>query len=268
MRKSMCMNDFMEVQYGLQCLYAAYRDKIGEKFKSILERLFEGLRFEVEKLFDDWTWHLRTDTYFTCVSEHKVQEDVLGRLSMWRAYGGATGVALVMNNSPFQAQEPTDILKIYASPVAYFDPKEFTDKFGEVVSKIEHEADFVKQRDREEIKGRIFRMLAFAAVCTKHPGFAEELEWRVIHFPWWESSTHMEKDIELIAGVPQLVYKIPLIDIPGLTGITIPDLVDRIIVGPTRDPLAIREAFVELLAEAGVRDPNNKVYISNIPLRF
>jgi hypothetical protein len=29
MRKSMCMNDFMEVQHGLQCLYATYRSDLG-----------------------------------------------------------------------------------------------------------------------------------------------------------------------------------------------------------------------------------------------
>jgi hypothetical protein len=95
----MCMNDFMEVQYGLQCLYRAYHSEAGKRFQAVLDRLFDGLRTEIEKLFDYWTWRLRTDTYFTCVSEHKGEgEDTLGRLSMWRAYGGTTGVALVMNS--------------------------------------------------------------------------------------------------------------------------------------------------------------------------
>jgi hypothetical protein len=188
---------------------------------------------------------------------------------MWRAYGGTNGVALVLNNTPFQATEPSDVLKIYGSPVAYFDPQEFTEKFGEVVNNIEKEVDFIKQRDREEIKGRIFRMLAYAAACTKHPGFAEEVEWRVIHCPWWETSAHLVKEIEIIQGVPQPVYKIPLNDIPeaGLFGTTIPALLSRIIIGPTRDPLAIWEAFADLLAKAGVEQPYQKIFMSNIPLR-
>ena len=41
------------------------------------------------------------DTYLTSISEHRNKEDTFGRLSMWRAYGETTGVALVMNNSPF-----------------------------------------------------------------------------------------------------------------------------------------------------------------------
>ena len=266
----MCMNDFVEVHYGLSRLFETYhRSEAGNKFKSVLDYLFEGLRTEIENLFDNWTWHLRTDTYFTCVSEHKPEEDPFGRLSMWRAYGGTNGVALVMNNAPFQDLAPSDVLKIYGSPVAYFEGKEFTERFGEVVNSIENEADLLKQRDRDEIKARIFKMLAYGAVCTKHPGFAEEIEWRVIHFPWWEKSAHLIKEIEVVQGVPQPVYKIPLIDIPekGLHGITIPALFDRIIIGPTRDPLAMREAFTDLLGQSGVDQPAKKIFVSDIPLR-
>jgi len=195
--------------------------------------------------------------------------DSFGRLSMWRAYGGTNGVALVMNNAPFQDSAPSDVLKIYGSPVAYFEGKEFMERFGEIVKSIENEADFLKRRDRDEIKARIFKMLAFGAVCTKHPGFAEEVEWRVIHFPWWEKSVHVIKEIVVIQCVPQPVYKIPLTDIPekGLHGITIPALIDRIIIGPTRDPLAMREAFIDLLGQSGVDQPGNKVFVSDIPLR-
>ena len=57
---------------------------------------------------------MRTDTYLTCVSEHKAEEDTLGRLSMWRAYyGGTNGVALVMDIAAFQAPGPSDVLNIY-----------------------------------------------------------------------------------------------------------------------------------------------------------
>jgi hypothetical protein len=109
----------------------------------------------------------------------------------------------------------------------------------------------------------------YGAVCTKHPGFAEEVEWRVIHFPWWENSAHLIKETEVIQGVPRPVYKIPLVDIPeeGLFGLTIPALFDRIIIGPTRDPLAMREAFMDLLVKADVEQPHNKVFVSDIPLR-
>jgi Protein of unknown function (DUF2971) len=271
MRKSMCMNDFMEVQYGLQCLYQAYdSSEAGKRFQAVLDRLFDGLRNDIAKMFGYWTGHLRTDTYCTCVSRHNGgEEDHLGRLSMWRAYGGTSGVALVLNNAAFQSEAPSDVLQIYASPVAYVNWNKFVEKFEEAVTNIENEVDFINQQSRDDIMGRLFRMLAFAAVCTKHPGFGEELEWRVIYCPWWNRSDYMIKETEIIGGVPQPVYKIPLEDIPekGLFGITIPALIDRIIIGPTRDPLAIAEAFTDLLAEAKVEQPNRKIFISDIPLR-
>jgi hypothetical protein len=112
-------------------------------------------------------------------------------------------------------------------------------------------------------------MLAFAVLCTKHPGFAEEAEWRVIHCPWWENSPHLLKETELIQGVPQPVYKIALEDIPekGLFGIMIPALIDRIIIGPTRDPLAMAEGFRDLLAKVDVEQPEKRIFKSYIPLR-
>lgn len=78
-----------------------------------------------------------------------------------------------------------------------------------------------------------------------------------------------DKEIEVVQGVPQPVYKIPLKDIPeaGLFGITIPALIDRIIIGPTRDPLAIVEEFADLLAKADVEEPYKKIFVLNIPLR-
>lgn len=44
-------------------------------------------------------------------------------------------------------------------------------------------------------------------------------------------------------------------------------LIDRIIIGPTQYPVAIYKAFVGLLAEAGVKAPEGKVFISHVPLR-
>jgi hypothetical protein len=72
----------------------------------------------------------------------------------------------------------------------------------------------------------------------------------------------------VIRGVPQPVYKIPLQNITEINLVAaIPELFDRIIIGPTQYPLALGEAFQELLTEAGVKDPENKICISDIPLR-
>jgi hypothetical protein len=267
MRKSSCMNDFLEVQYGLDRLSAVYRNsEAGKRFRAVLDRSFQGISQEVAQLFDNWRPHFQIDTYFTCVSEHEDREDMFGRLSMWRAYSETTGVALVLNNSVFL--NPSNGFGAYASPVAYLDAQDFETEFSRIADNISEAADFVRSRPREEIKNRIFNVLRLASVSTKHPGFHEEKEWRVVYCPTLEKSPYLRKGIEVIRGVPQPVYKIPLQNITEINLVAaIPELFDRIIIGPTQYPLAVGEAFQELLTEAGVKDPENKICISDIPLR-
>ena len=74
---------------------------------------------------------------------------------------------------------------------------------------------------------------------------------------------------ETITGVPQTVYKIPLENNPvgNVIGISIPELVERVIIGPSEYALPLHEAFKIALEDAGVESASSKVIISGIPLR-
>jgi hypothetical protein len=264
MKNASCMNDFMEVEYGLDSLRKAYS---ATDFKSVLDQVFNGITGEIENLFNGWTPYFRTDTYLSCVSEHLDQEDLFGRLSMWRAYGGTTGVALVLNNSVF-LNPSTSNLNVYSSPVAYLNYKNFENEFRKISENIRNEGDFLKTLGRDAISAHVFHMFKFAALCTKHPGFSEEREWRAIYCPTLEESQYLIKDIQVIGGVPQPIYKIPLKNIPEAEfDASVSTLLDRIIIGPTQYPLALKEAFEHLLREADVSEAENKVWVSDIPLR-
>lgn len=265
LRRTTCQNDYMEVQHGLDCLYSSYPKS---RFRTAIEAIYPGINEEISNLFEVWKPHLQVDTYLICVSEHRDEEDKYGRLSMWRAYGHGTGVALVMNSTPFFGQ--SDALKAYTSPVAYMDDAMFAIALDKVGANIENNADYIKQMGREGLIGQVFHMLKFAALCTKHPGFGEELEWRIVYTPRLEKSEHVLRSIEIINSVPQPVQKIPLKNIPDeqLLGVQIPELLNRIIIGPTQFPSSIREAFVDQLKELGVQDADQKVVMSDIPLRI
>ena len=58
--------------------------------------------------------------------------------------------------------------------------------------------------------GYVLTMLVVGMTCTKHKGFDEEREWRALYLPTLWSSPLMEQGIEIISGVPQRVYKLPL----------------------------------------------------------
>ena len=45
-------------------------------------------------------------------------------------------------------------------------------------------------------------------------------------------------------------------------------LVERIIIGPSAYPVPMWMAFVDALKKAGVPDPDKRVVISNIPIRW
>lgn len=267
MRNALLMNDFREIDHGLECLNVAYKGPAGQILKRALASCFPGLPEEIEAEFDAWTPSIRTDTYLTCVSEHCDHEDVRGRLSMWRAYGGSTGVALVLNGAVMFSR--SNALGVFSSPVYYGDPPAFAEEFMKFAKGIERECGFIGQLEREGVKAVVVQVLQFAALCTKHPGFAEELEWRVIASPSVQTSSRVTREVELVRGVPQMVLKIKLENAPGegLFGLALPELLDRIIVGPCEFPEETSRAFRQLLTDLQVPDPQTRVTVSDIPLR-
>jgi len=115
MRSTTTMNDYMEVEHGFECLNAAYKGEPGNGLNTALDACFPGLAEDLKNYFNAWLPGIRRDTYMTCVSEHSAEEDQHGRLSMWRAYGGQTGVALVLNGAVMFSE--SDALGAYSSPV-------------------------------------------------------------------------------------------------------------------------------------------------------
>jgi hypothetical protein len=79
----------------------------------------------------------------------------------------------------------------------------------------------------------------------------------------------MESSTEVVAGVPQVVYKAPLDGSasPLIADLDFAQVFDRLIVGPTPYSWPIYEAFVEALKAAGIANANERVFISNIPIR-
>lgn len=267
MRNASCMNDHSEGHHGLRKVLEAYRSPTGERFQAALNDVHEGLTVELANNFDALTPSMLSHTYLACFSEHADDEDDHGRLSMWRAYGGSNGVAIVMNNHPFIT--PSNALNAWTSPVAYIRESEFVEQLETVTVELRNNRDLLRQFQRENLVEGVRRMLAFAAVSMKHIGFQEEREWRVIYLPHLASSARLIEDHVAIRGVPQPIFKIPMKNFPeeGFTGAEPAELINRIIIGPTQFPIAIRSSLLARLYELKVPDADAKVVVSGIPLR-
>ncbi len=239
---------------------------IGERIYSSAERIYPEIRLEVEHLLEQKEGFLKLETYLTCLSLHKRSEDRIGRLSMWRAYGD---VALVMNNKPFLTN--TDKHGVILSPV-YYGEKDIKSKLNDLAELIEATPTVSKCPNEEDYQERLIGLFSIffeIAMVTKHLGFSEEEEWRLYFHPHKINNPLLERRIENIAGILQPIYALKLKDDPdnGMHKADIPNLLDRIIIGPTSQPHVIKSAFVELLTDAGVENAKDKVYVSDIPLR-
>ncbi|MGB6536584.1 MAG: DUF2971 domain-containing protein [Xanthobacteraceae bacterium] len=193
MRNAVCMNDYREFEHGLSYIGAFFRDEAARSnFVNSLNTCCAGVAEEAMKLFDMWLPHNRFNVYVTCFSEHKPEEDRIGRLSMWRAYRtGTVGVALVFHNEPFWQR--STVLKIVNSPVAYVNADQFKAILSSVLQNVSQERDFLKLLPRSQLVGIVFNMLMYAAACAKHPGFAEEQEWRLVYLPKMGEADALEK---------------------------------------------------------------------------
>lgn len=269
MRNAQTMNDFSEIQHGMSCLLEAKRAGLTEKFGAALDAIHPGTWTEVTRRYDGWNASLRFDTFMACVSEHlgpENDEDKLGRLSMWRAYGGQNGVALILN--PRFMDNP-DMDNLFTSPVFYGDAEAFCVEFTRVIDGLATVTDVLARVDPSVLAARAFNALRFGALCTKHPGFREEREWRVLYTPQLGLSPFVKEAVEVIGGVPQTIHKIQLVNNGerGVTGLDPAQLIEGLIVGPTQYRMTLAETFHKALVKAGVPDVTRKLRFSEIPLR-
>lgn len=268
LRNILFMNDFSEVSFGIDAVVAFFGGVQADLFWKKIDQLTEGRAAHIKEKFDSWVPDLRTRTYVFCLSEHLPGEDRYGRLSMWRGYGRAAGVGLVINPEPIYAE--TDALSAYTYPVLYIDEEGLTDLFERMTQSIIDAEPVLSKESPEDIERWTLDVLLSLPFYLKHPGFSEEREWRVVHRPNYDPSERLEPKMESVNGFPQRLYELPLEDVPeeGLTGINPAQLINRVIIGPTEHPVALYHAFVDLLNEAGVSESSEKVVVSDIPFRL
>jgi hypothetical protein len=270
MRNSTCMSDYREVQHGFDILRSFFSNEANKRqFVTALDQCATGVATEAINLFDQWWDTTRFDTYITSIAEHDAKEDLNGRLSMWRAFGGQTARVAIVLKVPWHTGGAA-ALQLLFSPVAYMMEEEAHAVIRDVIHNIDTNRDFLRGVDRQVIVNFVFNTLLAGVTCLKHDGFKEEREWRAIYSPKRLASPLMESSTVVIGGVPQLVYKVPLDESvsPVLAGLEMSRVFDRLIIGPSPYPVAMYQAFVEALSGINVPDPGRRVFISGIPIRL
>jgi|SRR5579864_8788498 len=271
LRNTNCMADYREVQHGFDIFNQYFLDATkGKAFIDAFDACSPGVANEAITAFNNWWQDISLNTYIACLSEHDDLEDQHGRLSMWRAFGGTgTRVGIVLR-FPYVSSSAL-ALAVSFSPVAYLSESGAHAIIDEVVANVSVQTnrEYLRTLKREAFVQLIFQMFVSGVVCLKHVGFHEECEWRAIYTPGRWLSSLITSSIEVVAGVPQIVYKVPLDSSasPLIADLDFAKVFDRLIVGPTPYPWPVYGAFVEALETAGVADAQVRVFVSGIPIR-
>lgn len=265
LRNAALMNDFSEIEYGDACLTSAFNDPfVRQKMFEVLDAPYPGLTGELLSGWESQKVQAKRLTYIGSFAEIR-NDDVLGRLSMWRAYGGRAGVALCLNTKLLDTD--TAELGVFHSPVLYGDEAVMRAQVLALFDRLGAIQPDLKNAGRERVTQCLSGLIRFAVLSFKHPGFEEEQEWRMIYSLDERFSPHLEHEAVSVNGVPQVVCQVPLFNKDGLDlpELGIENVFDRIIIGPCDFPDQVRMALYKALNDQGLAKP--RIDISNIPLR-
>jgi DUF2971 family protein len=210
------------------------------------------------------------DTYIFCLSQHRPTDND-GLLSMWRGYGGqGRGAAIVFDAGKLTLvpNSPLLIAKVsYAST---------PDRLADLAALVAQWSDLTRAAKLPTEQLHVAGWHAYSAVLTyalttKHLGFGEEEEWRVIYTADRDVSGLLRHCLGYQItdnGVePKLKYRIGHIATVSAPDLALQNLVDRIILGPSLSSLLASKSVARMFEN--MRKPHyiSKLRSSSIPFR-
>lgn len=261
------MNDIQELRLGINMSTEYILSNIFECFDTSTARIVERCYVKNLQSFQD---EQMIDIYVLCFCEHN-QDDYDGVLSMWRGYGGyGGGVALVINTS--FVRDGAD-LPIYIQKVQYISNEERQCHLKHIIDNwCQHVKQLLVPEDMLYIPVfYLFYIVLLNALTSKHYGFKEEREWRLLYIKAYDESALLTKYLSYHVdkhGI-QPKLKLPIGPLPDddISQWSIPTIVDRIIIGPSISSPLAQETTKRLLQPIYGEALNDKVYASGIPFR-
>lgn len=260
------MNDISEMLGGCQVAYQATQQQIPSLFSA-----FGDFGTKVLAEFDNRFRIVHRDTYAFCLSGHDPDQGS-GRLAMWRSYGAdGAGVCLVLKRHPIIQMRIMDF-PINWVPMICEAPNDLA---GRVAAFLKTAAQTLSANPNllkdhfQEVVTIVAHTLLLFGVAHKHIQFSYEQEIRLVHMKAFQSPIldKMTYDAEVIRGTLQPLFKVNLADYAdfGLPGTQLPDLLERILIGPSPMAEMQGKALDHVLKANGL--PNVPVTLCDIPYR-
>lgn len=264
------MNDMEELRFGLNEGAFAFRTHAGIESACGTSARHQLLVKAFEHYFREFEDKHAFDTYVLCFSEHD-PGDSDGALSMWRGYGGnGEGAAIVIDTAKITPNEDAPLIisnVVYASReqrLNWIDNK-LTQLGGLLAGgRIPDDKLYLAAH-------ALLERLKVFALFSKHRGFHEEREWRVVYLSDRDRDRRLTPMLHYAVGArglePKLKLKIG--PIPGIVddGLSLEMLVSMVILGPSvSSPIAVRSAG-RMLEKVGKSKLIPRIKASTTPFR-
>lgn len=262
------MNDYEELQWGINAgmrllwTHSGIAEACGtNKRHDQLSDLFE----QSWNLYEQESAH---SIFVACFSEHE-RDDHDGLLSMWRAYGAnGVGAAIVFDTAKICPREDTPFI---LAPVRYGTADQ---RKAWIVSDLDKVAEMLRlqsclNENLLSIAASYFlEKLKFIALTTKHAGFKEEREWRLVYLPERDEAKTYSQYVDYVIGETgfQPKMKLPLTqEVPWMADLS--DLVSEIILGPAHGSLFATAALGRMLVKHEYASLATRIHRSTTPFR-
>jgi len=264
------MNDWEEMRFGInQGISLLQRGSYVRDALKTTPRV-EAFFNSFGSLYQQLDQKTALDIYVFCLSEHQPTNDD-GLLSMWRSYGGhGRGAALIFDTSKLTF---VDGAPMYLCKVEYGTVDQRTATLDSLLRA------WVKVAQAAEIPDDMIFVAAhnalsifqFYALTSKHIGFKEENEWRVIHVGEHDPQKRLENRFLYTLGPqgvePRLKFIFERNSVGNYPEQGLADLLHKIILGPSVSSPLAKMAFIRMLKSIGRDDYADRVVASTIPLR-
>ena len=140
------------------------------------------------------------DVYVLCLSKHDDDADSDGLLSMWRGYGAnGDGAALIFKTDQWKPMEHSPLL---AGNVIYGTNDERRKWLEEMYRKALKiiNSESIPDDQLHVAATEMFKSMEMFALLSKHKGFQEEKEWRIIYLPDWDGLQLLKGQISYSIG--------------------------------------------------------------------
>jgi hypothetical protein len=265
------MNDLEEVRFiinnGMQILQQNAEIKAAWK----TDERYAVFQNTFNNYFLQFANEHSVDTYVFCLSEYDETIERDGLLSMWRRYGqNGNGAALVFN--------PSKIIEVPSSPLV-IDKVEYlprdaringiialAHRFAALLSNIE-----IAEQQIYLTTAQLFECLKLFALFTKHSGFHEEREWRIVYLRSRDVNKILDKFFHYWIGPrgldPKLMFNVG--ELAGVTdpSVTLEAMLHKILIGPSVSSPIARLMVQRMLTKCGKGSLCDKVFASDIPYR-